>query len=144
MWPSTTGEFALFLILLVGGALIVSTLAGTAAALVAVRVVGPRESRWFGPPATFAGIAVFAAVIDGRGSIAIVAILALSVAVLVTLVGRLGWGCESTGPGGHGRCRPVDRPGGHHRRAPAAGWSSGLTGRAPREQQLPLTLSGGQ
>jgi len=58
MWPSTTGEFALFLILLVGGALIVSTLAGTAAALVAVRVVGPRESRWFGPPATFAGIAV--------------------------------------------------------------------------------------
>jgi hypothetical protein len=90
MWPSTTGEFALFLILLVGGALIVSTLAGTAAALVAVRVVGPRESRWFGPPATFAGIAVFAAVIDGRGSIAIVAILALSVAVLVTLVGRLG------------------------------------------------------
>jgi hypothetical protein len=90
MWPSTTGEFALFLILLVGGALIVSTLAGTAAALVAVRVVGPTESRWFGPPATFAGIAVFAAVIDGRGSIAIVAILALSVAVLVTLVGRLG------------------------------------------------------
>ena len=90
MWPSTTGEFALFLILLVGGALIVSTLAGTLAALVEVRVVGPRRSRWFGPPATFAGIAVFAAVIDGRGSIAIVAILALSVAVLVTLVGRLG------------------------------------------------------
>ena len=90
MWPSTTGELALFLILLVGGALIVSAVAGTAAALVAVRVVGPRGSRWFGPPATVAGIAVFAAVIDGRGSIAVVAILALTVAVLVTLVGRLG------------------------------------------------------
>lgn len=90
MWPSTTGELALFLILLVGGALILAAVAGTAAALVAVRVIGPRRSRWFGLPATVAGIAVFVAVIDGRGSIAVVVILALTVAVLVTLAGRLG------------------------------------------------------
>jgi len=69
--------------------LTLAAVAGTAAALVAVRVVGPTGSRWFGPPATVAGIAVFGAFVDGRASIAVVAILALTVAVLVTLVGRL-------------------------------------------------------
>jgi hypothetical protein len=39
-------------------------------------------------PATVSGLAVFAVLVTGRGSIAAVAIVALTAAVLTTLVGR--------------------------------------------------------
>ena len=68
--------------------MILSALAEIVAALLAVRVVGPSGSRWFGPPAVVAGLASFAALITGSSPVA-VAIIALTFAVLTTLVGRL-------------------------------------------------------
>ena len=132
-------ELALFLILLVGGALIVSAVAGTVAALVAVRVVGPsgiKVVRTAGHGRRHRGLRSRhrRSGFDRRGRDP------RSDRRGPCHAGRAArWGCESPGRRRRDRRRPVGRSGGHHRRAPAASRSSGLTGRAPRSRLRPAS-----